>query len=196
MRAHSLEKHPLEKTANTHGSSLASRVCTHASCTHLKPFPNLGALANHKRSHGRVKKVCVIKQTRTPRSVRFKANAVNLLAMSMMLLCMKCGTIVPHDEPSPRCSICNEISTSRVESANEVAAELGVHPSMLSRWKQNADDYTNHVRELGSMQKLHRGPLPTYPEEEDALYMAFINLRKNQGFPVDGYWLRAEMGKS
>jgi hypothetical protein len=44
------------------------------------------------------------------------------------------------------------------------------------------------------MQKLHRGPLPTYPEEEDALYMAFINLRKNQGFPVDGYWLRAEMG--
>jgi hypothetical protein len=35
--------------------------------------------------------------------------------------------------------------------------------------------------------------LGSYHEEEDALYCAFIHMRKNCGFPIDGYWLRAEM---
>jgi hypothetical protein len=176
------------------GSALARLTCPHASCTHRPSFVNAGALANHERqTHKSLQRVRVVKQTRKPRSLRFKADALCLLRMSMMLMCMVCGYFVPHDEPSRLCVNCKVVCTSRVNSACEVADELGISKGRLSTWKKMADNEMKYVSELGSKQKLHRGVLPSYPEEEDALYCAFTHLRKNCGFPIDGFWLRAEM---
>ena len=176
------------------GRARSRFTCAHASCTHRTPFANAGSLVNHERqAHQIMQRVRVVKQTRKSRTLRFKADALCLLRMSMMLMCMVCGYFVPHDEPSRLCVNCNVVCTSRVNLECEVAAELGISKGRLSTWKKMADDEMTFVSELGSKKKLHRGVLPSYPEEEDALYCAFTHMRKNCGFPIDGYWLRAEM---
>jgi hypothetical protein len=111
----------------------------------------------------------------------------------MMLMCMVCGYFVPHDVPSTLCAICGVVCQSRLNKECELADELGVRKGQISTWKKRSDEYVSMCSKVGSMKKLHRGVLPSYPEEEDALYCAFTHLRKNCGFPIDGYWLRAEM---
>ena len=97
------------------GRARSRFTCAHASCTHRTPFANAGSLVNHERqAHQIMQRVRVVKQTRKSRTLRFKADALCLLRMSMMLMCMVCGYFVPHDEPSRLCVNCNVVCTSRV----------------------------------------------------------------------------------
>ena len=74
-----------------------------------------------------------------------------------------------------------------------VADELGISHSTLSQWKSKSDIFIDQAVKLGSVLKVHDGAGRKYHEEEKALYMSFINKRSNIGFPIDHYWLRAEM---
>ena len=74
-----------------------------------------------------------------------------------------------------------------------VADELGISHGLLSQWKSKSDRFVAQVAKLGALRKVHDGPRRALHAEEEALYMSFINKRKNIGFPIDHFWLMAEM---
>jgi hypothetical protein len=176
-------------------AGLTTVCCTHAQCTSRKrTFVNAGALAMHeKHQHGIVSPPRQKLQKRHPHSVRFKANAVSLIRMSLMFLCFTCGIALPVaavDCNNPVCTGCNGQCTRRLKHQYQVADELGIDPGMLSKWKGRAEAWLDCPSDVLSKKKLHAGPPPCYPDQEDELYMRFTDMRKNCGFPIDGYELQ------
>ncbi len=142
--------------------------------------------------HGVVVVPRVVLQKRHAYSVRFKANAVSLLRMALLYICFACG-LACIDQSNTVCPGCDGQCTRRLKYQYQVADELGICPSLLSRWKTKTELWLNCPTDVLSKKKLHTGPPPCYPDQEEELYFRFTNLRKNCGFPIDQYWLRAEM---
>ena len=111
------------------------------------------------------------------------------LRMSLLLICMLCGTCVPENSPSPVCLKCGGVCRTRVPHQYMVADELGISHGLLSQWKSKSDRFVAQVAKLGALRKVHDGPRRALHAEEEALYMSFINKRKNIGFPIDHFGL-------
>lgn len=166
-----------------------------------RDFGNTGALATHRRSkHGVTSAPRAPKKARKSRSLRFKFNAVELLRTSLLLTCLACSAYMPPptDPPDVSRDVCGGCGNGgcrpRVKFAYQVADELGICPTQLSRWKKNAAEFAALAQDQPKMMKAHAGRPPAHPLLEDELYMLFEQRRNNTGLPVDCYWFRCEFG--
>ena len=189
-KASSVTLQPAEAVGN-------SLTCAHAHCKG-RVFKNNAALANHKK-HKHYDTLVAIPNSAPPKrlrksySVRFKADAVALLRMSLLIMCLFCGTQLASAVQGLNCPECGSVCTSKVQHQRTVAEQLGVSPGLLSTWKYKADRFITQENSCPSSHKVHDGRPRPYHEEEEALFMSFVNKRKNVGYPIDHYWFRAEM---
>ena len=167
--------------------------CMYAGCERV--FKNKGGLARHQSAKHVVALHAppLVRKLRKAHSVRFKANAVAMLRTSLLLICLKCGRGCPSESTDTSCSACGGECKRIHKNQHEVAEKLGVNPSLLSKWNKQTDRLYAQDKAIGRMRKVHRGPRRKYHDEEQALYMSFINMRVNLGLSVDHYWLRNEM---
>ena len=78
----------------------------------------------------------------------------------------------------------------------QVAQELGIPPSCLSRWhKKQFLWFELYGLRLAKLNKLHKlqPSHASFPEASDELFRRFAYRRRVFGLAADGYWLRAEM---
>jgi hypothetical protein len=160
-------------------------------------FSNAGAYAMHRKgaAHWDISTVVVKKKSRKARTLKFRAMATTFLRLSLIIVCVVCGEFSPQDMQamSDTCQCGATDCKPRRKYQQDVAHELGIHPSMLSRWASKADDYFSELAKgRPHLEKMHPGPPPQYPQQEEELFTQFIIRRKFYGLAVDGYWLRAE----
>ena len=116
-----------------------------------------------------------------------------MMRMSLLLICLVCGISVPLDSPNKLCPHCGGVCTRKHTHQHEVAQHLGISPCLLSKWNREADKLNDQEKHQGTMLKVHRGPRRQYADEEEALWMSFVNMRVNLGYPVDHFWIKKEM---
>lgn len=167
-----------------------------------KNHKNEGGLARHQYAkHAAVvnRPTGPLIRRRKAYSVRFRASAVELAITRNAVTCAWCeefkhdpleGEILPPQ--CYRCACGYTEARSRCQTKKEVAFELGVHPSMLGRWLQNASVFQELVKEKGNLRRFSHSKAK-FPAQEDELYMRFVFRKKRLGLPIDSYWLRSEM---
>lgn len=167
-----------------------------------KVFANEGALARHQYSqHFPDSRPTPAKKKilRHSYTVRFKAAALALMALSLAITCYGCGDFKERplvEDRLPlhryRCECGRTDCTSRLRYQRDVANELGISPGTLSEWKKDARRFNELLKDRPKMkrQAVH---YQKYPLEEEELYMRFAFRRKRLGLVVDGYWLKSEM---
>jgi hypothetical protein len=150
------------------GSTTTSLYCAHALCVgeHKKVFANAGALAQHAmHMHGASKPLREVFKKRKSYSVRFKFNAVAMLHLALLVVCISCGICPPPH--TFKCPECKGPCTRRLNFQYQVADELGVHPSLLNKWKMSHGYDDDVPVELDKYKKLHPGVLVRFREQED-----------------------------
>jgi hypothetical protein len=87
------------------------------------------------------------------------------------------------------------LKSKRLNYQYEVAAELGIPDSLLSKWKLSADVFwalaNDKAGKAGPYSKLRIIPAK-YPVHETELFLRFIYRRVMHGLPADQYWLKSE----
>lgn len=164
-----------------------------------REFGNNGALMKHRYAvHGvpRPSNNPQI-QRRKAYTLRFKAAALAMLFTSLAIICGWCADFRPaprENEVLPpnrfRCECGSTDASQRFQRECDVAYQLGIHPSMLNKWKKKTDTFHKLLEDTPRLKRLSH-PRPAFPECEDILFEEFIYRRRRLGLAIDGYWLKS-----